>query len=105
MVKGGRMSELEKAFTSRFKNLAEGSCRGKLGAFGGVGSMIFFEVGDASKETTVKYVRALFSNGIIAFFAGQNPARVRFLLPICLTEEHITEIFQIIEKTTHEVIK
>ena len=100
----GRMQEIEQAFLSRFNNLATGSCQGKLGYSGGVGTMIAFEVGDASKEKTLQYIRALFHNGIVAFLAGQNPTRVRFLLPTCLTEEHIEEIFQIIKKTAHEVI-
>ena len=101
----GRMKEIEEAFLSRLKNLSVGSCQGKLGYPGGIGTMISFEVGDASKEKTLEYIRALFNNGIISFLAGQNPTRVRFLLPTCLTEEHITDIFRIVEKTTHEVIK
>jgi 4-aminobutyrate aminotransferase-like enzyme len=36
---------------------------------------------------------------VIAFTAGQDPARVRFLLPFILKDEHIREIFEIVEKT------
>lgn len=101
----GRIAEIEQIFLSRFKDLSARSCRGKLGYSGGVGTMIAFEVGDSSKEKTLEYIRVLFRNGVISFFAGSNPTRVRLLLPVCLTKEHITEIFQIIEQTTHEVIK
>ncbi|MCY4643141.1 MAG: aminotransferase class III-fold pyridoxal phosphate-dependent enzyme [Bacteriovoracales bacterium] len=100
----GRMQEIEHNFLSRLKALSEGPCKGKLGSARGVGTMIAFEVGDASKEVTVQYIKTLFNNGIISFSAGSHPTRVRFLLPVCLTEEHIENIFQIIEKTTHEVI-
>ena len=66
--------------------------------------MISFEVGDASKELTSSFVKQLYKNGIISFTAGKNPARIRFLLPTCLTDEHIDEIFRIIDHTIHEVV-
>ena len=100
----GRIAEIERTFLSGLQNLAQGSCRGKIGYSGGIGTMIAFEVGDSSKEKTLEYTKALFHNGVISFFAGSQPTRVRFLLPICLTDEHIAEILQIIEKTAHEVI-
>ena len=98
----GKVKQIETSFTSRLKKLSEGSCQGKLGYVGGVGCMISFEVGDSSKETTNKVIHTLFKNGIICFIAGQNPSRIRFLLPLCLTDEHIDEIFSIIEKSILE---
>lgn len=103
--KDGRIKEIEQAFLSGLNHLAQGPCKGKMTYVGGVGTMIAFEVGDSSKEQTLKYTKALFQNGVISFFAGANPTRVRLLLPVCLTQEHITEILHIIEQTTHEVIK
>ena len=67
--------------------------------------MISFEVGDSSKEVTTAFVKKLYDNGIISFMAGKDPMRVRFLLPLCLTVDHIDEIFRIIEQTILEVIK
>ena len=101
----GRIAEIERSVLSGLQELSNGSCRDKLGYSGGMGTMITFEVGDSSKEKTIEYVMALFRNGIVAFLAGQDPTRVRLLLPVCLTEEHIAEILKIIEKTAHEVIK
>lgn len=100
----GRMNEIEQKFISKLQGLAKGSCQGKIGYAGGKGTMISFEVGDSGKDTTDKYIKKLFDNGIISFKAGANPTRVRFLLPICLTDEHIDEIMQIIEKTANEVL-
>ena len=62
--------------------------------------MISFEVGDSDKTSTVNFIKKLYENGIISFIAGNNPTRVRFLLPLSLTDDHIEEIFSIIEKTT-----
>jgi 4-aminobutyrate aminotransferase-like enzyme len=65
--------------------------------------MISFEIGDSSWEITWKFLHKLFENGIIAFSAGQKPTRVRFLLPITLTDKHIDEIFDIIKMTLDQI--
>jgi 4-aminobutyrate aminotransferase-like enzyme len=100
----GRIKELEEKFISRLRNMSKNNLKGKIGYAGGIGTMISFEVGDATKETTIKFIKALYENGIISFMAGKDPVRVRFLLPTCLSEEHIEDIFMIIEKTAHEVL-
>ncbi|MDO9183925.1 MAG: aminotransferase class III-fold pyridoxal phosphate-dependent enzyme [Bacteriovorax sp.] len=102
--KSGRIQELELKFKAEFKKLAEGTCSGKIPYYGGVGTMLSFEVGDASNDTTNKFMKKLFDNGIITFSAGKEPTRVRFLLPLSLLDEHIQEIFSILEKTILEVI-
>ena len=76
----------------------------KISRIGGVGSMISFIIGEGSKEQTNLFLQKLFTNGIIAFSAGKNPMRVRFLLPLALTSEHLQEISQIIEKTIQEIL-
>ncbi len=100
----GRIAELEEIFLRRFKQLAEGSCKGKLTYYGGIGTMLSFEVGDASTDLTNKFLKKLFENGIISFSAGKDPVRVRFLLPLPLLDEHIDEIFSILEKTILEIV-
>ena len=61
--------------------------------------MISMEVGDSSQESSVKFTKKLFNNGVITFTAGRNPTRIRFLLPLSLNDEHFDEIMSIIEKT------
>jgi 4-aminobutyrate aminotransferase-like enzyme len=100
----GRLRELELIFKDKFSFLANGSCKGKIPYFGGVGTMLSFEVGDSSTDLTNKFMKKLFENGIITFSAGKEPTRVRFLLPISLLPEHINEIFNILEKTILEII-
>lgn len=100
----GRMAQLEQGFISRIKKLAEGSCRGKIGYYGGIGLMLSFEIGDSSKKLTEDFLKKLFDNGVIAFSAGKDPMRVRFLPPVSLTDEHLDDIFRIIEKTIKEVL-
>jgi 4-aminobutyrate aminotransferase-like enzyme len=100
----GRIAELEKKFKAKFKLLAEGTCKGKLNYFGGIGTMLSFEVGDGGVDLTSKFIKKLFENGIITFSAGKDPARVRFLLSLTLLDEHIDQIFEIAEKTILEIV-
>ena len=95
----GRIHELETKFLNSLEKLSTTSCRGKINYYGGIGTMISFEVGQSDKESTVTFIKSLYQNGIIAFMAGKDPVRVRLLLPLSLTDEHIKEIFSIIEKT------
>lgn len=101
----GKIAHIEKAFISKLQHLSKTTCQGKIGYVGGIGTMIAFEVGDSSSALTTTFVKALFDNGIIAFTAGNNPTRVRLLLPVCLTDEHIEEIFKVIETTILNTIK
>lgn len=100
----GRIKELEFKFKNKFKEISEGKCKGKIPYYGGVGTMLSFEVGDASMETTNKFMKKLFENGVITFSAGKEPTRVRFLLPLSILDEHIDEIFKILENTILEII-
>ncbi len=100
----GKIKQLEKTFINKLKFLKQKNCAGKIGYIGGVGTMISFEIGDSSKELTISFLKQLFNNGIIAFFAGTDPTRVRLLLPLTLSNDHIDEIFQIIEKTINDVV-
>ena len=100
----GRIKELERKFKAHFEILSAGPCKGKIPYYGGVGTMLSFEVGNGSADITNKFIKKLFENGIITFSAGKDPMRVRFLLPLTLLDEHISEIFKILEKTILEVV-
>ena len=101
----GRNRQLEKIFTSKLQELKDGSCKGKIGYIGGIGTMLSFEIGDSGADVSKKFIYQLFDNGVLSFTAGKSPTRIRFLIPVTLTEQHINEIFKIIEKTIHEVVK
>ncbi len=100
----GRNAKLEREFKSRLKALSEGSCKGKIGHYEATGLMVAFQVGDGSKDTISNFLKKLFENGIVAFSAGKDPVRVRFLPPLCLDDNHLDEIFSIVEKTILEVV-
>jgi len=100
----GRIAMLERAFLSRLSELKRGKCKNKIGYIGGLGTMISFEIGDSSADITKQFLLNLYQNGVIAFSAGKEPTRVRFLLPVCLTDENIDDIFSIIEKSINQTL-
>ncbi len=103
--KDGRISEIEKRFMEGLRHLANSTCKNKIGYIGGIGTMISFEVGDSSKEVTMNFLKELFKKGIIAFSAGHGPFRVRFLIPLTITDQHIDEIMKILEETIVDTIE
>jgi 4-aminobutyrate aminotransferase/(S)-3-amino-2-methylpropionate transaminase len=100
----GRMIQIEKKFKDKLQQLKSGTCQNKISYFGGVGTMISFEVGDSGPTITNTFVKKLFENGVVVFTAGKAPTRFGLLVPITLTDHHIDEIFTIIEKTILEVV-
>ncbi len=101
----GRIKEIEAKVKKKFESLtSKEKYKSKIPYFGGIGTMISFEVGDGSMEITNKFIKQLFNNGIITFSAGKDPMRVRFLLPLSILDEHLDDIFSIIEKTIDETL-
>ena len=67
---------------------------------GGIGAMFAFQVFDGSPDVTMKFVHELFKNGVIAFIAGKNPTKVRFLLPVpVLTKKDAKKVIEITKQT------
>lgn len=82
------------------KKLQEIACRLPNVIHGpfGVGSMIAFTPFDGQLQRTTKLVHALFEAGVIAFVAGMNPTRIRFLIPTgVITYDDVDAAMDIIE--------
>ena len=70
----------------------------------GIGAMIAFTVFAGDLEKTKTFLRALFEAGVIGFYAGSTPVRVRFLIPAgAISFEEIDVASEIIEKTLVQV--
>lgn len=99
----GKISTQFEKFETRFKGLAQKYPHRIHGPFG-VGAMLAFSLDDGSNETTQRFIKTLFQNGVMAFFAGDTPCRVRFLPSVgTLSDQHIDEIFKIIELTLNQM--
>jgi 4-aminobutyrate aminotransferase-like enzyme len=66
----------------------------------GIGAMIAFTPFDGDFEKVKRLIHALFNAGVISFYAGHDPSRVRFLIPIgAVTFDDIDQVALIIEET------
>lgn len=101
----GRIASIEKRFCTGVQKLKDTSCKGKIGHIGGVGTMLSFEVGDASVDLSNAFIKKLFDNGVMSFTAGKNPTRIRFLVPVTISDAQLDDAVKIIEKTILEVVK
>lgn len=96
--KEGKNARLHKAFEERLSKLFPYA----QGPFG-IGSMVAFTPFHGDKAAVDKLAKKLFERGIIAFIAGSNPTRLRFLLPAgCMEEKDVDSVMTIIEKVLKE---
>jgi 4-aminobutyrate aminotransferase-like enzyme len=66
----------------------------------GFGAMIALTPFDGNEEKVKKFLYALFDAGVIAFYAGHDPCRVRFLLPVAaISPDDIDSVCGIVEET------
>ncbi len=101
----GRVVKIRETFDKGLNDLASKRNDGFFHSSTGIGLMFAFQVKDGEKDFTANYIKALFKNGIICFSCGKDPYKIRFLLPLSITDAHIEEIFSILDKTATELLK
>ena len=101
--KYGKISRIHGYFSRLLRALFRRYPSDFKGPFG-VGTMIAFEIFQGDMSLTMSFIHALFNNGVIAFVAGSEKKRVRFLLPIGGVEnQDIDCVVSLIEKTYLEI--
>jgi 4-aminobutyrate aminotransferase/(S)-3-amino-2-methylpropionate transaminase len=96
----GKIAQLSKRFEAGIEKLKAGSCKGLIGEIRIIGGMIGFGVLGQTLEDTKKVLMKLFSEGVVAFYAGHDPYVVRCLPPFgVMKESEIDLALSIIEKT------
>ena len=99
----GRVEQIHKRFARRFETIHEKAPE-KIAGPWGLGGMIAFTPLNGSAEAAKRVLHALYDAGVIAFVAGQNPARVRFLPPlISVSDEEIDAVCDIIENVLLDI--
>lgn len=100
----GKIQKLHVRFKANLEKIASKHPTKIKGPFG-IGAMIAMTVFDGDEPKSKAFTSKLFDNGVLSFLAGGHPtARVRFLMPVMVTEEkHIDEVCEIIEKTLSEM--
>ncbi len=99
----GRNSQVHTRFVQRFEEIRARHPAWITGPYG-IGGMIAFTPFDGSEDKVKKLLHALFERGLIAFYCGAHPARLRFLPPVpVLTDAHIDTASEILEAALAQV--
>lgn len=94
---GGKIEQLHQYFSQKLSELEKKNLI--KGPFG-IGTMIAFTPFDGDNKRVSQFIQNLFQAGVISFFAGSHPTRVRFLLPVgALKKEDVDKAMIIIENT------
>lgn len=101
---GGKIERLHKRFKINLEAISKKHPEKLCGPYG-IGGMVAISVYKGDEAKTKAFTFKLFENGVLSFMAGGHPtARVRFLLPVMVTEEkHIDDVCAIIETTLSEM--
>lgn len=99
----GKIKKLEIDFQNKLKKLKQ-EFPGKISEVGGIGLMHYIELTGGDFDQTQDFIQEVFHAGIIAFDGGFSPCRVRFLLPISLSETDLSKIFSILGTTIRQML-
>ena len=93
----GRIATIHHRFVSHFEAIAHRH-PGLISSPYGTGGMIAFQAFDGDAARTRRLLAALFEAGVIAFAAGANPTRVRFLPPVAaISDAEIDTVCELLE--------
>lgn len=100
----GKIQKLHKHFKQNLEKIAKKHPTKLSGPFG-IGAMVAMTVFGGDEPKSKAFTIKLFENGVLSFMASGHPTtRVRFLMPVMVTEDkHIDEVCALIEKTLTEM--
>lgn len=98
----GRIALLGRRVERRFEALAR-RCPDAVSRWEGVGAMHAFVAFDGRPDVAEAVLRAAWDEGLLAFTAGSQPTRIRFLLPVNTTDEELEAGFAMLEKALRRV--
>lgn len=99
----GKIEKLHQHFKGNLEKLHKKYPEKVAGPYG-IGAMVAFTPFNGDEAKSGALAKKLFENGVLSFTAGSNPTRLRFLMPVMVTEnKHIDEVCEIIEKTLNEI--
>lgn len=95
----GKIVKLHEHFKQKLEGISSRHPDRLTGPYG-IGMMVATTPLQGDWAKVNEFVKALYHNGLMAFIAGSNPARVRFLLPAgAVTVEELDRAAKIIEET------
>ncbi|HXH76386.1 MAG TPA: aminotransferase class III-fold pyridoxal phosphate-dependent enzyme [Bacteriovoracaceae bacterium] len=100
----GKIEKLHQHFKGNLEKIAKKYPEKLEGPYG-IGAMVAMTVFKGDEPKSKAFTIKLFENGVMSFMASGHPTtRVRFLMPIMVTDNHhIDEVCAIIDKTLKEM--
>jgi 4-aminobutyrate aminotransferase-like enzyme len=93
----GRIARLGAFAEDRLRRLARDIGDRRICAVEGVGAMWAVELVGASHEAVLALLRRCFDAGLLVYYGGTGPYRLRLFLPAIITEAEIGEAVDILE--------
>jgi 4-aminobutyrate aminotransferase-like enzyme len=93
----GRIVQLGAFAEERLRRLARDLGGRRVGAIDGVGAMWAVELSGASHAAVLALLRRCFDAGLLLYYGGSGPYRLRFFLPAVITEAEIGEAVDILQ--------
>lgn len=95
----GKIARFHERFENNLMNISDRTAGLLSGPFG-FGAMIAFTPHGGNAEKAKKFLYELFEAGVIAFYAGRDLSRIRFLIPVAAIDfEDIDTVCGIVEET------
>ncbi len=102
--KNGKIAQIEKWVFSGLKNLQKEVGEETLSNIGVLGTMVSFQFRKGDLEETKKFILNLFEEGVMTFYCGRGPYKVRFLLPGgAITQKDFEKALSLVKKTIHRM--
>lgn len=98
----GRVSVLARRVERRFESL-EKRMPSAVGRRSGLGAMQAFVPWVGDPQVALDVVKTAFDEGLVLLGAGRDPAKIRMLLPVNVTDEELEAGFAILEKALRSV--
>lgn len=91
----GKIAFIHRYFEEKLNELVQKHPEKICGPYG-IGAMIAFTVFKGNKAKTMQFAEDLYNAGVISFIAGQEPTRLRFLVPAgIITTKDIDQVIEI----------
>ncbi|MBI4040904.1 MAG: aminotransferase class III-fold pyridoxal phosphate-dependent enzyme [Deltaproteobacteria bacterium] len=102
----GKISKLETWAKKGLEGLQQKYGESVISEISGVGAMVAFQFRDGNLEQTKKLVLQAFEEGVMLFYCGRGPYKIRFLLPAgCLTQTQYQGGLKYVEKAIQKILK
>jgi 4-aminobutyrate aminotransferase/(S)-3-amino-2-methylpropionate transaminase len=94
----GRIARLAEAAEEKLRRLARDLGPNRVRAIEGVGAMWAIELASASHADTLALLRRAFDAGLLLYYGGTGPFRLRLFLPATVVEDELDEAVDILTR-------